>query len=142
MYPLLAKPGPTMRYFYTRRIIYIALGISLLIISFFIWYSYHNMQKTAEDSATASKTLQSLRALEDVMDDMQDIETGQRGYIISGDDQFLMPYNSGLSKLAADTTAIKKLFTVYPYREKDLRQLLLLIREKIAFVNQSIESVE
>lgn len=130
-----------MRYFYTRRTIFIALGISLAIISFFVWYSYRNMQQASADSLIAAQTLQSLRALEDVMDDMQDIETGQRGYVISGNKEFLEPYHSGLLKLAKDTNAIRALFPIYPQREKNLRQLLQLVDTKIEFVKESVRSV-
>lgn len=130
-----------MHYFHTHRNIFIGLGISLAIISFFIWYSYRNIENAAKDSQTVNNTLQSLQAIEDLMDDMQDIETGQRGYIISGDIQFLEPYYSALQKLENDTTAVKLLYNLYPHRENELRRLLKLVREKIIFVNESVESV-
>lgn len=99
------------------------------------------MKKATEDSRIVDRTLQSLRALEGIMDDMQDIETGQRGYIISGNKQFLEPYYTGLKKISTDTNAIKQLYPVYPNRKKDMVRLLELVKEKILFVNRSIEVV-
>ena len=131
-----------MRYFYTRRNIFFGLIISLFVISFFAWYSYRNMKKVAADTQAVNKTLQSLRAMEAIMDDMQDIETGQRGYIISANKEFLEPYKLGLQKLDKDTNAIRELFSVYPERKEGLIYLLQLIREKVLFANNSIQIVD
>ena len=88
-----------MKKHYTRRNIYIGLAISLAFISFFAVYSYRNMNKAVRETDIVNATLESLRALEDIKDDMQDVETGQRGYIISGNKVFLEPYFSALKEL-------------------------------------------
>lgn len=100
------------------------------------------MKKVAADTQAVNKTLQSLRAMEAIMDDMQDIETGQRGYIISANKEFLEPYKLGLQKLDKDTNAIRELFSVYPERKEGLIYLLQLIREKVLFANNSIQIVD
>ncbi len=73
-----------MSQFYTRRNIITGLLILLAFISFLVLYGYNNISRVIREKRKVDATLQSLRALEDVMDDMQDIETGQRGYFISG----------------------------------------------------------
>lgn len=100
------------------------------------------MKKAAADNQLVNKTLQSLRAMEAIMDDMQDIETGQRGYIISTNKEFLEPYNLGLQKLDKDTNAIRELFSVYPNRKQELIHLLQLVREKVLFANSSIQIID
>ena len=100
------------------------------------------MEKAAADNQLVNKTLQSLRAMEAIMDDMQDIETGQRGYIISTNKEFLEPYNLGLQKLDKDTNAIRELFSVYPNRKQELIHLLQLVREKVLFANSSIQIID
>ncbi|MDY6923153.1 MAG: CHASE3 domain-containing protein [Pseudomonadota bacterium] len=41
---------------------------------------------------------------------LQDAETGQRGYIITGDERFLEPYDQALTQLSAQMTALGLLF--------------------------------
>lgn len=77
-----------------------------------------------------NSTLSSLRILESIKDDIQDIESGQRGYVISGNKEFLTPYQSGLQRLSKDTQQIKNLLLLYPDRKDILLQLAGLVERK------------
>lgn len=131
-----------MTHFYTRRSILIALIISIVFISIFVWTSYRNMNKAYLERRTVNATLQSLRALEDVMDDIQDIETGQRGYIISGKKEFLDPYYAALKRLGSDTVSLKNVTRLYPERKAVIEQLGELISNKVATSRTSLEVME
>ena len=91
-----------MNRFYTRQRITIGVIISFTLVSFFAWYSYINMNKARKETLKVNSTLQSLKSLENLMDDMQDIETSSRGYLISGNKEFLEPYYRALTKLRTD----------------------------------------
>lgn len=130
-----------MSQFFTRRNITIGLAISLAFVSLFVWYSYRNINKASLETQKVNATLQSLRALEDVMDDMQDIETGQRGYIISGNREFLIPYQSALENLPKDTIAVKSLYSVYPKRKGIFEILLRLVRQKTELAEASVKAM-
>ena len=119
-----------MSQLYTRRNIIVSLLISLTVVSFFVWYTYRNMKKAGYETRTVNTTLQSLRSLEDLMDHLQDIETGYRGYLISGDKQFLPPYNAALQNLEKDTLLIKTLYPLYPQRKDKLDALLKKVKTK------------
>ena len=122
-----------MNYLYTRRNIIVSLLLSLTIVSFFVWYTYRNMKKAGYETRVVNKTLQSLRALEDMMDHLQDIETGYRAYLISGNKQFLTPYYSAFDHLKHDTLDIKALYPLYPQRKTQLDGLLNKVRQKISY---------
>ena len=119
-----------MSQLYTRRNIIVSLVISLTVVSFFVWYTYRNMKKAGYETRTVNMTLQSLRSLEDLMDHLQDIETGYRGYLISGEKQFLPPYNAALQNLEKDTLLIKTLYPLYPQRKVRLDELLKKVKAK------------
>ena len=97
------------------------------------------MKKAGNESRVVDTTLQSLKAMEELMDDMQDIETGNRGYVISGDKNFLQPYYSALQDLKRDTVLLKTLYPIYPQRKAVLDDLLKLVKSKAEF---SISSVD
>lgn len=73
-----------------------------------------------------------------VLSDHKDVETGQRGYIITGDPDHLAPYVSGLENLE---TSIPQLETSYRNRPADLavlRAASQISTEKLKFVSRSV----
>lgn len=125
--------------FYIRRTILFGYIVALAIISFFTVYTYMNMQEGKWDARQEEETLRSLRVIESVFDDIQNIETGQRGYVISGDTVFLKPYLMGLEKLTNDSLSVLQFQTISEERKKDIRHLLNLIALKVAFTKTTIE---
>lgn len=120
-----------MNRFYSRRKITIGVILSFTLVSFFAWYSYINMNKARKETIRVNTTLKSLRALENLMDDMQDIETSSRGYLISGNKDFLIPYNTAVKKLNTDSLEVLRMHQDYPRRSDTLRQLISLVNRKI-----------
>ena len=58
--------------------------------------------KSGNDGATANKESADWRRIQDVVEDllatMRDAETGQRGYLLTGHEQYLEPYNSAAAQ--------------------------------------------
>jgi PAS domain S-box-containing protein len=130
-----------MNKLYSRHNIIISLIISLLVVLFFVWYTYENMTKARTENRIVNTRLQSLKAMEDLMDDIQNIETGNRGYIVSGDKKFLLSYYSGLQNLKKDTFLITNLFPLFPERVNTLEHLLVLVKRKADFAIQSVNGL-
>jgi len=130
-----------MRRSHTRRNITIGLLISLVFVSFFAFYSFRNMTKVMRERKTIDATLQSLRALENVMDDIQDMETGQRGFLIAGKEDFLDPYKSAKKRMEVDSVELKALYPIYPDRKAEFEKLLQLVGKKIQRAEASIRIV-
>lgn len=124
--------------FSIRRAIVTGYIIALAIISFFALYTYLIMQKGEADYRRLNETLQSLKIIENIFDDVQNIESGQRGYTISGEKSFLEPYYTGLSNIHKDSLALLQLKTS-DKRKTDITQLLDFIRQKIQFAETSIQ---
>lgn len=127
-----------MRHLYTRRNILIGLAISLLIVSFFVFFTFQNLRKAVSETRTVNNTLQSLRSLEDLMDDMQDLEAGQWGYIISGNSEFLEHFREAKSHLGKDTLALKSLVELYPERNQELARLIRLVQQRTEVATISV----
>jgi PAS domain S-box-containing protein len=131
-----------MSQIYTRRNLLISLLLLLALFSFFILYSYQNIRKALKETQLMNVTLQSLRTMEAVMDEMQEIETGMRGYVISGNKEFLVSYQDAATKLQKDTQNIKVLFPLYPERVPKLQALLTLVNHKCRLAEEAIKRVE
>lgn len=126
-----------MNRIYTRQSITIAVVITFVLVSFFAWYSYVNMKRARYETVQVNRTLQSLKALENLMDDVQDIETANRGFLISGNREFLTPYHKAINNLSTDTTAIVNLTGISAQRRDSLLRLVRLINIKLQIAAQT-----
>ena len=124
----------------TRRNIIIGLAISLVFVGIFIWYSFSNIRQASHKIRAVNATLTSLRALEAMMDDIQDIESGQRGYMILGKKELLTHYNNAIQNLQNDTQAVHSLYTLHPERIGRYNELLRLLRQKIS-ISQNVVDI-
>jgi PAS domain S-box-containing protein len=62
------------------------------------------------DSARwVNRTHQVLEGLQALLSSLQDVETGQRGYIITGDPSYLAPYNQAVTKIDSEVNELRGL---------------------------------
>ncbi|WP_231574887.1 CHASE3 domain-containing protein [Paenibacillus sp. FSL R7-0273] len=61
-----------------------------------------------------------------------DMETGQRGFSLTGDSSYLEPYNTGLSEWAVNYSKLKALITDNPYQLENLESIKQDIEKWIA----------
>ncbi len=126
-----------MNRIYTRQSITIAVVITFVLVSFFAWYSYVNMKRARYETLQVNKTLQSLKVLENLMDDVQDIETANRGFLISGNRDFLTPYHKAITNLSTDTSDILQLNGISDQRKDSFRRLVRLTNIKLQIAAQT-----
>jgi len=55
--------------------------------------SFFTVQNIRDNSARVTQTHSLIVALDLLLIDLQDAETGLRGYLLTGDDEYLEPYN-------------------------------------------------
>src|SRR5688572_27125461 len=116
-----------------------ALVATTLCVGYLILSTFYNMRKTHEETGIIQTSLNRLLQLENIIKNARAIESGQRGYIISGDDVFLKTYTKGMDRIANDTMILKTL-PVKNEKEKGIQQRLL--REINAKLEHSKKSVE
>ena len=98
------------------------------------------MLLTESESTYIKSSLEVLLKLEDILTDVQDIEAGQRGFVISGDTHFLDPYFSGLIKIKRDTTLLNDLDLKDASIKADHAALLEIVGKKVQFCKFVVEA--
>ncbi len=78
-----------------------------------------------------------ITALDDLLLTLQDAETGQRGYVITGDESYLEPFSSAETRLEADTAHVRRMSEL-GITPADVTQLNDLVHEKVAELRQTI----
>lgn len=74
----------------------------------------------------------------EIFSSMQDAETGQRGYIISGQASYLEPYDRAERRLGAELPRLKALYRNSPQQSANLNWLETLITRKQAAMREAI----
>src|SRR4051812_37651359 len=69
--------------------------VVLTVVALAIWSSNRNARARAE----VTRSTELLAKLEETLSTMQDVETGGRGYVITGRDEFLEPYQNGVAHI-------------------------------------------
>lgn len=93
-------------------------------------------------NATRAKIQSSLeyqRQIDQLISLMKDAETGQRGYLISGQQSFLQPYSQARAHLDAQLTGVERLTPQQGPGAADMRQLKDLIHTKFTEMQSIIE---
>ena len=101
--------------------------------------SYRSLNTLTSTSEWVTHTHEVLEHVADVLSLLKDAETGQRGYIITGDEPFLEPYHTGAGEVLNMVKELRKLTLDNPSQQKRIDALEPLISAKLAELNQTIE---
>lgn len=112
-----------------------AIFTALLIIGI---VAYKNNQAFTDTTNVLRHALGVVNTAEKVVSLMKDIETGERGYIITGDKEFLQPTDTSRKAIAFQLDSLKKLTMDAPSQKAKFDSLSLYINDKMNFVDHSI----
>jgi PAS domain S-box-containing protein len=121
----------------TRKSVFIVYFFSVLGFIILLTGSYINLRKADNDIVRLKKTMSQLTALQNISIHIKAIESGQRGFVISGNKDFLNSYYDGVNKIKADTAFLKPPFATNSF-DKTTTELMLLIKNKIIFSEKVI----
>ncbi len=118
----------------------ISLGLTVVIAFFAISgvISYYNTSMLSDDSQLVIHTHDVIVATSDLMSLMKDTETGQRGFIITGDDKYLEPYNSALPLIEQRLNDIERLTRASPEQQARIPILREHIKAKLSELHNVI----
>ena len=71
----------------------IGLGLSLLLLFISSLASYVSITYLVKSSKLVTHSNEVINNLEEIISTLKDAETGQRGYLLTGDKSFLDPYS-------------------------------------------------
>jgi CHASE3 domain sensor protein len=93
----------------------IVMVAGLLVVN--AWLAHHNIRQIRSESILASRTRDVLIAIETIMSLAKDAETGQRGYLITGETSYLEPYNIALANIDKQVKTLEQLTADNPAQQ-------------------------
>jgi PAS domain S-box-containing protein len=114
------------------------LAGALLILVFITILSFQDWNTFGSTALEVDQTRQILQHTESLLSAVKDAETGQRGFVITGDDQYLDPYNSAVAALPSELSQLRALSANRPTVRPRIDALEVLVREKLEELNDTI----
>jgi methyl-accepting chemotaxis protein len=114
-------------------------ALALIILAVLGVVSYRNTTGLIEAMQMSTHTHQVLENLERALSTLKDAETGQRGYIITGEDRYLEPYQSGTSAVNQTIQNLRGLTADNPNQQRRIDALEPLVAAKLAELKDTID---
>lgn len=114
-----------------------ALALFILVVLGAV--AYQNTTGLIETAYMKAHSYQVLEKLEQVLSSLKDAETGQRGYIITGEAPYLAPYQSGTSAVNTAMQHLRELTLDNPNQQRRIDALEPLIAAKLAELRKTID---
>ena len=118
----------------------VGFGLALTVIVLIGVVAYRSTNKYIETSSWVTHSHQVLERLDTLFSLMKDAQRGERGYIITGQDNFLEPYNTAINKIYETAKDIRKLTADNPNQQRRLDKLEPMIAGALAGLKDRIET--
>lgn len=92
--------------------------------------------------ANLLRSQQIVASLAQLLSLLQDAETGQRGYLLSGDPIYLAPYYNATDKIAPTLTAVETLTLDNPRQQGEIPRLRSVVAKKLDELAQTIAMID
>ncbi|WP_422057173.1 response regulator [Sphingomonas sp.] len=118
-----------------------ALGVSGALLFFLITgaLTYSNMLTLRADTAKVVHTHDVITELGSLLSATQDAETGQRGFLLTGNTRYLEPYQDAIARADASVSTIQSLTSDNPAQQLALRRLKPRLAARFAELRETIE---
>ncbi|MHB8581279.1 MAG: methyl-accepting chemotaxis protein [Ignavibacteriaceae bacterium] len=113
-------------------------SLSLIILLIIGISSYTSINRTNDSVQISIHTYKVLQELEGVLSSLKDAETGQRGFIITGESKYLAPYNSAVTTISQELKDLRDLTSDNMNQQRRLDNLEPLITKKFNELNETI----
>ncbi|MEH2313026.1 MAG: response regulator [Nostoc sp.] len=113
-------------------------GLASAILVLIGVISYQNTRLLIDSKNQVQETQEKINKLEELLSDMKDAETGQRGYILTGQESYLEPYQAVVGNIDQKVAELKDLIVDQPSQQKQFATLESLIAAKLAILKQTI----
>jgi signal transduction histidine kinase len=101
---------------------------------------FDGVRRAGDSRALVAHTRDVIDRAQAMFSALQDAETGERGYVITGDSVYLEPYHRGVETLRTDTTALRALIRDNSAQRARLDSLSPILRERLATLAAGVAS--
>jgi signal transduction histidine kinase len=116
----------------------ISLPLAILAAALLIFINELSFYRSTDAIGDIEDAQQAQVGINKLMQHMLDAETGQRGYLLTGDPRYLEPYNSALSDVNSTLDSLRQLFTPFKDELAEFGVLSRNVSRKLAELDLSV----
>jgi PAS domain S-box-containing protein len=121
------------------RSVFVGCGLVVALLILTALLTYRNTQRLNEDAAWVARTHEVLDLTAEVLLALVDAETGQRGFLFTGQEDFLQPYHATLARLDERLAVLRCKTEDNPRQQDRLARLGPMIAAELALLRQGID---
>ncbi len=119
---------------------WLVIGLGLIVVLLLVnaGIAYRNTRQLHNDAYWVAHTHEVLNSLDELLTTVLDAETGQRGFLITGREDYLKPYEASLAAVDVKIERIKGLTEDNDRQQARIPRLQELIRAKLDELNRTV----
>jgi signal transduction histidine kinase len=126
-----------------NKLLLVAIALPLITLLIIGTQTYKNIISFQQQTKFIEETHQVITTLQNLLTLITDADTGQRGFVITGNETYLEPYDISLSNLSSTISRINKLISNNDKHSDLLRNINLsvypLLQSKISDLDKTID---
>jgi len=122
-----------------KRNLLVGYGISLGLLIISAVASYISINNLLDSSRWVNHTHEVENQVAGVLSILKDAETGQRGFLITGEETFLKSYHGAYERATQQVEAVKELTTDNPLQQAACDSLRYIAQKRLVFLSNLIE---
>lgn len=122
-----------------KKNLFIGYGVSLFLLLASSVASYLSIRNLVSSTQWVNHTYEVYRNLDNVMAVLKDAESGQRGFIITGDEKYLVSYNTAEEKTNNLIEKVKTLTSDNAEQQTDCDRLLEVAGQRLRYLGTLVE---
>jgi methyl-accepting chemotaxis protein len=113
-------------------------AVVLIVVGGIGVVAYRATTELIDSARLVARSHKLKETLADVFSTLKDAETGQRGFILTGQERYLEPYTAALGRIDRQIDDVRDLTSDDPEQQRRVSQLQTLIAEKLAELAKTI----
>jgi CheY-like chemotaxis protein/CHASE3 domain sensor protein len=109
--------------------------VTVIVIAFF---GYRSLDNEAVSAALTTHTLEVMQRIDGLLSSLKDAETGQRGYLLTGREGYLEPYNNARADIPGEFQQLRRLTANNPHQQELLSQIEHFSDQKLGELQETI----
>jgi PAS domain S-box-containing protein len=120
------------------RRLQLGFGIPIVLLIVLSVMSYRSVASSTAGRAWLQHTQEVIQKLAVLLSTLHDVEGGYRGFVLTGDEKFLVSYDDDLAKVPVALAVVTTLMADNPGQQRRVAALAALIEQKLQFGRQVV----
>ncbi|MGH9587972.1 MAG: sensor histidine kinase [Acidobacteriaceae bacterium] len=111
----------------------------MFVVCLNAWLAFRSVQVLDESQYWVAHTWQVINTLERIISSMKDVESGDRGYLLTGNPAYLDPYTTASRDIPREFHQLLTLTADNPTRQAEIAKMRALIDSRLAVLQSGID---